>query len=141
MYEDVLINCILALFLGFGLGMLKTLFRKIKTMKNIFVLFFIIILVSCGKDERVYGKWKVVESYSRENNNQNWAIQNGSNGLEVNITKDSWYPLIEGNCITKDGVITTNSNYNYEYTLNKNEMEFRVYNSSNWIWKRKLIKL
>lgn len=104
----------------------------------------ILLLVSCNKEERqITGNWIYYygESY---NNNNPLAVDEVNTNISVKITKNSWSPLIEGNCIMNNGIITTdvydNYNYSYEYNNLTDEIKLKAISTlpNGITWSRNL---
>ncbi len=117
--------------------------------KYILILVTLLSLIySCSDKEtkKIYDNWNLEESWVRSNNYQNWENVTPNSIISVTITKNSWEPLIEGECYIdgEDIILVDNSTpFKYQYTLiNSNEIQFRQYDMStnDWIWKVKLTR-
>jgi len=112
-------------------------------MKTILTIITILLLVSCNKENKeerlITGNWisYYIETY---NNNQPLAINEYNTDIPVKITKDSWWPLIEGNCTMDNGTIINDVDdhysYIYDYNYSNNEIKLKaistLYNGTTW---------
>lgn len=108
-------------------------------MRNLIMIFTILLLVSCNKEERkIYDKWIATEYWNKESPTMAFEKCDGCVEVEVDITKDSWYPLIEGEVYIGENNTLIESDpdrhYTYQYYEKENKLILNAYHSYHYYY-------